>query len=237
MDMSVPSLTMDGDQYRFFVPEQPLQRGGQNPTPSSMPGPINPNLYHDREVEAYSRLLALDSPRFPRMISSVTIAGSDEDGVFRPKLGRHSPATTPLYRPDRHRRRLGQSAQDLPVRGMIMEWIDGPRLDPVQLRATEHLQLELIEAIDQLHGAGIIWGDAQWRNILVRRRPKPSIVVLDFTNARFIAAADVDDDGGGGEADPPRRLDDDETVRLRTGETDRVQTMVGARGKMDVMKA
>ena len=67
-----------------------------------------------------------------------------------------------------YRRRAKATQEELPLKALLMEWVDGDRLAGPDLLCDSVLQAEFRQAVEKMHACGVTWGDAKWRNILVR---------------------------------------------------------------------
>ncbi|KAI9756312.1 MAG: hypothetical protein M4579_003904 [Chaenotheca gracillima] len=146
-----------------------------------------PYLHLEREIEAYRRLKAAEGgaslPAFPDVLGVVNFSAAAEDELVRD--GHLSG-----FKPSASRLRLGATAQNLPLKGLLMEHIDGSRLDGTLLLADVGLQAELTRAMKRMHECFVAWGDVKWRNALVRSTPladdqQNRLVLLDFSSASF----------------------------------------------------
>ncbi|KAH0551059.1 hypothetical protein GP486_007590, partial [Trichoglossum hirsutum] len=154
---------------------------------------LDPYLYFNREVDAYARLVERGAAFCPRIISTVSIT-AEEESTLKPHMK--------TYWISRYRRKARTTQEELPLKALLMEWVDGNRLAGKDLACDGVLQVELRQAVEKMHACGVVWGDAKWRNILVRRsvdggttRPDPDsdsadeahaghLVLLDYSNAR-----------------------------------------------------
>ena len=119
------------------------------------------------------------------MICAVIMTAKHEAELFKSHIR--------AYRPDRYRGQLKLQQDQLPLKALLLEYVDGPRLSKDALQYNLPLQTELIEALRNLHSCGVAWGDVKWRNIIVRaavhgvdRAKTGSLVILDFSNARML---------------------------------------------------
>lgn len=162
------------------------------------PEQLNPYIYYDCEVQAYKRLEAAMEGQLPGTKLDFSITPEQEHEL----LGSHMRS----YQPGRYRRKVGRSVEELPLKAILMEYVEGPRLTKEALLSSQSMKSELLEAVSRMHGCGVLWGDVKWRNIVIRNQPGPSdsaelpsnqqdseertehqraLVLLDFSNARF----------------------------------------------------
>lgn len=167
---------------------------------------LNPYIYFDREVQAYKRLEAAMEGQVPETKLAFSITPEQEHEL----LGSYMKS----YQPSRCRRKVGTSAKKLPLKAILMEYVEGPRLTREALLSSQSLRSELLEAVSKMHACGVLWGDIKWRNLVVRGRSSPSesaglssveerleegaegqraLVILDFSNARFLRLNDSTD--------------------------------------------
>jgi len=162
------------------------------------PEQLNPYLYFDCEVQAYKRLSAAMEGQIPKTKRFLSITPEQEHELLS--------SCMKSYQPGNYRRKVGKSMKELPLKAILMEYLEGPRLTKEALLSSQSMKSKLLEAVDKMHGCGVLWGDVKWRNIIVRGRSSPSdstelpsfeedsdertgnrgaLVALDFSNARF----------------------------------------------------
>ncbi len=158
---------------------------------------MNPYFYFDCEISAYRRLAAEMAGKIPAVMQSVSITPEQEAELLKSQMR--------FYQPAKYRRKVGKSGKELPLKGLLMEYVEGERLSREVLSSSRDMQQELLAAVDKMHSCGIFWGDVKWRNIIVRDRvvqsssadlqlleddtkqttaSREAVVILDFSNAR-----------------------------------------------------
>ncbi|MCJ1367002.1 hypothetical protein MMC16_006133 [Acarospora aff. strigata] len=163
------------------------------------PEQLDPYLYFNCEVTAYGLMGARLRGQIPGARLSFSITAEQEAELLRSHMR--------SYQPDRYRRKVGRGGKDLPLKALLVEYVEGARLTREALLSNKSMQKELLEAMSQVHGCGVIWGDVKWRNIIVRDHssrsdstelpsiqessvlaspPRKTLVILDFSNARFL---------------------------------------------------
>lgn len=162
------------------------------------PEQLNPYIYFNREVNAYKRLNTEMEGHFPKARLTISITAEHEDRLFASHMR--------SYQPARYRRKVRKSQEELPLKALLLDYVEGVRLTSEALLADTALQAELLTAMNTLHQRGVLWGDVKWRNIIVTTRLTPrqsaelfdrqtntqetvdgqgSLVLLDFSNACF----------------------------------------------------
>lgn len=163
-----------------------------------LPEQLNPYIYFNREVKAYKRLEAeMDGP-FPKARRIVLITPEHKDELLRSYMR--------SYQPGKYRRKVRKSWQDLPLKALLIDYVEGVRLTKEALLSSPYLRAELLEAVSKMHACGVVWGDIKWRNIIVRSHASErnsaelsslqdslfqnvanqrALVILDFSNACF----------------------------------------------------
>ena len=163
------------------------------------PEQLNPYIYFDCEIQAYQRLETALEGHIPKMKLNYSITPQQEIEL----LG----SWMKSYQPGRYRRRVGKSANELPLKAILMEYVDGRRLTQEALLSSQSMKSELLQAVSKMHECGVLWGDMKWRNIIVpsqsnlsgstelppmqenseeRAKDREALVILDFSNARFL---------------------------------------------------
>jgi serine/threonine protein kinase len=162
------------------------------------PEQLNPYLYFDCEVQAYKHLSVPLEGQIPKTKLVFSITPEQEYELLRSCLN--------TYQPGKYRRKVGKSVKELPLKAILMEYVEGPRLNKISLLSSQSMKSELLEVVGKMHECGVLWGDVKWRNVVVRGQSGPSdpakllsmgenseeraehqraLVILDFSNARF----------------------------------------------------
>ncbi|KAH0536990.1 hypothetical protein FGG08_006162 [Glutinoglossum americanum] len=140
----------------------------------------DPYLYFNREVEAYSRLIEQGATFCPRVISTVLISAKEEQSLR---------AHMKTYWIHLYRRGLKATQEELPLKALLMELVNGERLTGLDLLSDSILQEELRRAVEEMHACGVAWRDAKWRNILVRSSTTESTAQSDSDSNRVLREA------------------------------------------------
>ncbi|KAI9879448.1 MAG: hypothetical protein M1830_008495 [Pleopsidium flavum] len=163
-----------------------------------LPEQLDPYIYFNREVNAYKCLETEMDGHFPKARRIVLITPEHEDELLKSYMR--------SYKPAKYRRKARKSRQDLPLKALLLDYVEGVRLTKEALLSSPDLRAELLEAISKMHACGVVWGDVKWRNIIVRVLPSQrrsaelsspqeslcrndaiqrALVILDFSNACF----------------------------------------------------